>query len=310
MWIFPNSQVEYGWNVNTVLYGSNVGSTHCQCGKHALPAPMQNTGTELCILSTHRSPLLSPQTHPSQLETKFLDFNNFLNSVNFDNSVFVLAIVPMHIAKQFDWSSTIAQHMQLLRNNTDQWCAGMAEVVLRAQQIQWSGSLFQNLLNGSCWISTSTLILLPYLYNTTINSKSMTDNDPSPPKKRQQEVSDPLEVSDVMRVARELWHPADPYKTRALDEEDRDFRESFGIPVNDCLTAFNWMLDTGNLPPGWCRHSTISVGFDALERQCKEEDTSPDVWFHKRHCSKMVETFCWISLLEGEVVTIWVSYLV
>ena len=32
------------------------------CEKHAVPAPTQNTGTEMAILSTHRSPLLSPQT--------------------------------------------------------------------------------------------------------------------------------------------------------------------------------------------------------------------------------------------------------
>ena len=50
-------------------------------------------------------------------------------------------------------------------------------------------------------------------------------DDDGSPRKRQREITR-VNVSDVMRLAREIWHPTDPYKQGSEKEEDRKRRHS------------------------------------------------------------------------------------
>jgi hypothetical protein len=77
---------------------------------------------------------------------------------------------------------------------------------------------------------------------------TMTDKEPS--NKRQRELAEPPQLSDMMRLARSIWHPANPYEQRSEHEEDRDFRETFGKSAAVCLLAFNKLRDYDLLPPG------------------------------------------------------------
>lgn len=102
----------------------------------------------------------------------------------------------------------------------------------------------------------------------------MADNDNERGGKRQREV-DPT-VSDVMLVARKMWQRKNPYVGSTAQQEDRDFRESFGCGPFVALESWNMLCTLQYLPDG----GTMEHMFWAL-------------LFKKQYCkTKALRTLC------------------
>ena len=123
-------------------------------------------------------------------------------------------------------------------------------------------------------------------------------------QKRAREIEDLPELSDVMRIARSLWYPTDPYKERTEQEEDRDFREWFGCGAHVCLRAYTLLVNHSLLPPGGeVRHLLWALLYwksDGKKRTLAKMCGG----ISKDMLSKWLRLFAEaLSLLEGEVVS-------
>jgi hypothetical protein len=80
----------------------------------------------------------------------------------------------------------------------------------------------------------------------------------------------PPSYEDVMIYARDIWR-RNPYKDRAFQTEDRDFREFFGCGVEVFITLWN-LLDLHDLTPedGTIMHLLWTLMFVKLYPKQKE----------------------------------------
>ena len=88
----------------------------------------------------------------------------------------------------------------------------------------------------------------------------MEDNNDGQRAKRQREVQPT--VADILLVARRMWQRRNPHQRSTAQQEDRDFRESFGCGPFVALTAWNLLCSHGLLPPnGTIEHLLWTLSF-------------------------------------------------